>query len=104
MPFIFRQFMKKLINWRKGKNLIHQGLLKHYYPMDNLYVYFRYNNNESVMVILNTNKEDKILKTDRFVESLQGFTSGKDVLSGNTVTDLKNIVVPAKTSMILELK
>ncbi len=100
----YQQFMKKLINWRKGKNLIHQGLLKHYYPMDNLYVYFRYNNNESVMVILNTNKEDKILKTDRFVESLQGFTSGKDVLSGNTVTDLNNIVVPAKTSMILELK
>ena len=99
----FQQFMKKLVNWRKMKGLIHNGLLKHYYPMDNLYVYFRYNDQESVMVILNINTEDKTLKTLRFAESLHGFTSGKDVLSGNTFNDLNNIVVPAKTSLILEL-
>jgi len=100
----FQQFMKKLVNWRKGKNLIHHGMLKHYYPMDNFYVYFRYNVKESVMVILNLNAEQKTLSTSRFAESLKGFTTGKEVLSGKTVNDLNNIVLPAKTSMILELK
>ena len=100
----FQQFMKKLVNWRKMKGVIHNGLLKHYYPADNLYVFFRYNDQESVMVILNTNTEDKTLKAARFAESLHGFTSAKDVLSGNTFNDLNNIVVPAKTSLILELK
>jgi len=100
----FQDFMKKLVNWRKMKTVIHNGLLKHYYPMDNFYVYFRYNDQESVMVILNTNTEDKTLKTGRFAESLQGFTSAKEALSGNTIKDLNNIVIPAKTSMILELK
>ncbi len=100
----FQQFMKKLVNWRKSKALIHNGLLKHFYPRDNFYVYFRSNGNESVMVILNTNTENKTLNTARFAESLQGFTSAKEVMTGNTLNDLNNIVVPAKTSMILELK
>ena len=30
-----QQFMKKLVNWRKEKSVIHNGLLKHYYPRDN---------------------------------------------------------------------
>jgi len=79
-------------------------MLKHYYPMDNFYVYFRYNEKESVMVILNLNSEEKTLNTSRLAESLKGFTSGKEVMSGKSVNDLNNIVLPAKTSMILELK
>ena len=100
----YQQFLKKLINWRKGKSVIHNGLLKHYYPMENLYVYFRYNEKETVMVILNKNTENKTLNTARFAESLQGFSTAKEVISGTVVNDLNSIVVPAKTSMILELK
>ena len=99
-----QQFMKKLINWRKGKDLIHNGMLKHYYPKDNFYVYFRYNEKETVMVILNMNSEEKTINTNRFAESLKGFTSAKEVMSGKIVNDLNNIVMPAKTSMVLELK
>ncbi|MEI7523796.1 MAG: glycoside hydrolase family 13 protein [Mariniphaga sp.] len=100
----FQQFLKKLVNWRKGKSVIHSGKLKHYYPMDNLYVYFRYNEKETVMVILNKNTENKTLNTSRFAESIQGFTTAKEVMTGNSITDLNNIVVPGKTSLILELK
>ena len=100
----FQQYLKKLITWRKGERVIHSGFLKHYYPKDNFYVYFRYNDKESVMVILNLNKEAKTLNTSRFAESLQGFTTAKEVMSGNTINDLNNIVIPAKTSLILELK
>ena len=100
----FQQFMKKLVNWRKSKSLIHNGLLKHYYPKDNLYVYFRYNDHQSVMVILNLNNETKTLNTSRFAESMQGFTSATDVMSGNSLNELNNITIPGKTSLILELK
>ena len=72
--------------------------------MDNLYVYFRYNEKETVMVILNKNTENKTLNTSRFAESIQGFTTAKEVMTGNSITDLNNIVVPGKTSLILELK
>jgi len=99
-----QQFMKKLVNWRKGKDLIHNGKLKHYFPMDNFYVYFRYNEKETVMVILNLNSEDRTLNTSRFSESLSGFTSAKEVITGREVNDLNTISLRAKTSMILELK
>ena len=53
-------FTKKLLNWRKGKEVIHTGRLKHFIPENGLYVYFRYNDTESVMVILNnSDKETK---------------------------------------------
>jgi glycosidase len=99
-----QQFTKKLVNWRKGKDVIHHGLLRHYYPKDNFYVYFRYNDKETVMVILNMNSENKTLNTSRFAESLHGFTTAKEVMTGNTINDLNNIVIPAKTSLIMELK
>jgi len=99
-----QKFMKKLLTWRSGKEVIHNGLLKHYYPRDNFYVYFRYNSKESVMVILNLNSENKTLNTSRFKESLNGFTSAEEIMSGNILNDLNNIVIPAKTSMILDLK
>ncbi len=99
-----QQFMKKLVNWRKDKPLIHHGKLKHYFPTDNMYVYFRYSDQEAVMVILNTNAEKKTLNTARFEESLRGFTTAKEVMTGANLNDLKTIEIPAKTSLILELK
>ena len=50
-------FTKKLLNWRKGKEVIHTGKLKHFVPENGLYVYFRYNDTESVMVVLNNSEE-----------------------------------------------
>ena len=72
--------------------------------MDNFYVYFRSNDKESVMVVLNLNTEDKTLNTKRFSESLKGFTSAKEVMTGKSINDLNSISIPAKTSLILELK
>lgn len=99
-----QQFMKKLVNWRKGETLIHNGKLKHYYPMDNFYVYFRYDKKKSIMVILNLNNEQKSLNTSRFTESLKGYTQAKDIMTGKSINDITNINLPANTSMILELE
>ncbi|MCK7537386.1 MAG: cyclomaltodextrinase C-terminal domain-containing protein [Marinilabiliales bacterium] len=50
------EFTRLILNWRKDKEVIHTGKLKHYIPQDGVYVYFRYNCGESVMVILNNNE------------------------------------------------
>ncbi|MGC4129810.1 MAG: glycoside hydrolase family 13 protein [Bergeyella sp.] len=97
-------FTKKLLNWRKGKSAIHNGKTLHYIPQNNVYVYFRYNENERIMVIINNNKSDQNLDLNRFSEGIKNFTKGKDIISGKEF-DLKgNQTVPAKTAMILELK
>lgn len=97
-------FTKKLLNWRKSKSVIHNGKMTHYVPENNVYVYFRHNDNESVMVILNNNNEKQTLKTNRFAENIKNFKSGKEVLT-NVSFDLKNdIFIDANSVLILELK
>ena len=97
-------FTSKLLNWRKNKSIIHTGKTTHYVPENNVYVYFRYNDEESVMVIINNSNEKQTFKTNRFKENIQNFSSGKDVLTNKTV-DLKNeISMDGKSVLILELK
>jgi glycosidase len=97
-------YLSQLLNWRKTKEVIHTGKLMHFIPENNMYVYFRYNENESVMVVLNNSNEDKTLNTKRFTERLSGFNSGKDVLTNATITNLQQLTIPAKAATIIELK
>ena len=98
-------FTKNLLNWRKNKEVIHTGRLKHYVPEEGLYVYFRYNEKESVMVILNNNeKESRTITKERYLEALDGFNSGYEVITGKAIGDLSSFVVSPKTAMIIELK
>ncbi len=98
-------FTKKLLNWRKESEVIHTGKLKHFIPENNLYVYFRYNNNESVMVILNNSeKESRTITREKYSESLKGFTKGVEIITGTEIEDITSFIISPKTAMIIELK
>ena len=98
-------FIKKLMNWRKVNPVIHSGKTMQFVSENNCYVYFRYNPEKTVMVIINSHDtESRKLDTKRFAERMRGFTSGYDIISEKTLSDLSTIEIPAKTSMIIELK
>jgi len=100
----FYDFTAKLLNWRKTKDVIHFGKTTHYVPENNVYVYFRYNENESVMVVVNNNAEKQTFKTNRFAENIKNYQSGKDIFT-ETTFDLNNdITIEGKSVLILELK
>ena len=97
-------FTSKLFNWRKSKSVIHNGKMTHYIPENNVYVYFRYNESENVMVVINNSNETQTFKTNRFAENIHNHQSGMDILSGKTI-DLKNdIAIDRKSVLVLELK
>ncbi|MCU0458159.1 MAG: glycoside hydrolase family 13 protein [Bacteroidales bacterium] len=99
------EFTRLILNWRKTKDVIHTGKLKHYIPADGVYVYFRYNCDESVMVVLNNNeKESRTVRGERYAESLVGFTGGTDIISGRKIEYLGTFTIAPKTAMIIELK
>ncbi len=99
------EFTRLILNWRKDKEVIHTGRLKHYIPSDGVYVYFRYNSSESVMVIINVNhKESKTIDGRKYAESLVGFTVGTDIISGRKIDDLNSFTIAPQTAMIIELK
>jgi glycosidase len=99
-----RAYVKKLLNWRKGASVIHNGKLMHYGPEQNTYVYFRYDGKKKVMVALNKNKTDTILKTARFNEMLNGARSGLDVIGGQRVSLDGEVKLPARSALILEIE
>jgi glycosidase len=96
-------FMKKLLNWRKSKTVIHTGKLTQYIPKDNIYVYFRSNGAETVMVVMNRNDMSKKLDTRRFAENMQGFTSAKNVMSDENLGNISSIELAPNSAIILEL-
>ena len=97
-------FIKRLTTWRKTAEVIHHGKLLHYMPEDGAYVYFRYNDNAKVMVVLNKNVKDQPLSLSRFAQMLEGVSKGQDVISGKTYELKGSILLPARSPLVLELE
>jgi hypothetical protein len=67
-------------------------------------VYFRHNDKEIVMVVINSAPDTQKLNLSRFQENIKSFTSGNDILSGKIIDLKAELSVEGKSSMILELK
>ncbi len=98
-----RQFMSKLMNWRKEKDVIHSGKLLHFVPADNMYVYFRTNSSEIVMVVLNLNQGHSTLILSRFKEILSGVNEGINVVNGENILLDRELSVPGNAPLIIEI-
>ncbi|MES2575057.1 MAG: glycoside hydrolase family 13 protein [Bacteroidota bacterium] len=97
-------FTSKLFNWRKTKPVIHFGKMTHYIPEDNIYVYFRYDDIETILIILNNRIETKVLNLSRFKENIGIYKIGKDVIEEIDIDLTKEITLEPKSVLILELK
>jgi glycosidase len=97
-------YMRNLNRWRRDKPVIHFGQLTHFVPVNNVYVYFRHDDTETVMVVMNGDEEEKTIRTERFSERMDGFSSGQDVISGRVLNDLGSIRIPGRTAMVIELR
>ena len=97
-------FSSQLFTWRKTNDAVHFGKTKQFVPEENVYVYFRYTDSKSIMVVINNNKESKTLPTKHFQESILNYKTGNDVLSGKTIELKNDIVIEGKSVLILELK
>lgn len=99
-----QEFFRNILNWRKTNTVIHFGKLKHFAPENGVYVYFRYDKNNKVMVVLNKNTSEKTISTNRFSEVIQDCTNGYEVLTKTKLSDIKNITLSPMSAAIIELK
>ncbi len=97
-------YVKALLNWRKNNPVVQFGKMTQFVPENNVYVYFRYNDQKRIMVILNNQAKDQSVSTVRYSEMLTGYSQGVDVLTGKTYPLSDSIAVPAKSGLVLELK
>lgn len=96
-------YIKKLALFRLHSPAITRGRLMQYLPEKGIYVYFRYDSRETVMIVMNSNQEASTLITDRFVERLQGFSKARNVITEEEVSLHLPIQVPARSALVLKL-
>jgi glycosidase len=95
-------YISRLANFRKTSSAITGGRTMQYVPKNGLYVYFRYDNKQTIMVISNTG--DKDIKPDWsvFSERIKGFTQVRNVVTGKT-RSLNGLEIGQKESFVFEL-
>jgi len=97
-------YVSKLANYRKNTVALQTGKLMQYIPQNDVYVYFRYDQEKTVMIAYNSNEKPITVATGRFTERTAGFTKALNVITDEQLNAIDNIVVPARTALILELK
>ncbi len=95
-------YVKTLANYRKNNPVLQTGKMMQFVPEDGIYVYFRYNEQKTVMVVMNSNDTEKAVQTARFAERIKSAKKARNISSGESM-DLATLNVPAKTTWVLEL-
>ena len=95
-------YTKTMANYRKNSSAITKGKLMQFIPNDGLYVYFRYDNNQTVMCVMNTGDKEKQIEFKNYEERTNGFSKAVDVINGTSFNS--SFTIPAKKMWVLELK
>jgi glycosidase len=99
----YHSFTKKLLQWRKNNPVVQTGKLLQFVPNDNVYVYFRYTDSKSVMIIINNNAKEQTIIWNNYKEGIKKSKNGVDILSRELVLFDENIIIKGKTSLIIEI-
>lgn len=95
-------YLSKLLNFRKNWSA-NNGKIIQFVPQDGIFVFFKFNEKDKIMVIFNNNESIKTLNTNRFEECLINCTQGKNIITDQIVPMNHSIELPAKSSTILLL-
>jgi glycosidase len=95
-------FLRKLLHWRKGNEVIARGGMKHYVLQKGVYVYERFLGDEKVLVVMNGTSNDVEINLDRYAESIQGLSSATDFLSGKTLPLGDRLTLSPKEVLLLQ--
>ena len=99
-----QDYAKKLGNFRKNSSAIKTGKMMQYVPVDGLYVYFRYDKNQTIMCIMNTAKESKKVNFTDYSERTSGFANANSITDSKTYKTSESMTMPAGSMWVLELK
>lgn len=99
---IFEHF-RKLANFRKTSSALTTGKMMQYIPDDGLYVYFRYDGKQTIMIAMNTSKTEKKIKFSDYEERTKGFSRFSSIIK-NESGPLSDFTLGTYQTAILELK
>ena len=72
-----------------------------YIPEDGLYVYFRYDDQQTIMCVMNTDSKARNVNLSKYTERTSAYQGGKDIISGNQIGAAFSI--PAMSMQVIAL-
>ena len=93
-------YLKKLLQWRKGNEVIAKGKLKHFSPRQGVYAYERKHGDQSVVVFLNGTDREQTIDLSAYQEILPR-TSARNVLEEKEVEIGKELTLPHRGVCVL---
>ena len=85
-------FVKQLANFRLTSSAIKFGKLMQYIPQNGVYTYFRYNEEQSIICIMNCSEEDKMINVKKqYPDRAESYSIIKDVITGMNSTMNVNV-------------
>jgi len=98
-----QNWTKALANYRKASSAIKTGKLMQYVPEDGVYVYFRYDDKQTVMVVMNTSDKVKYIDLKNYPEMNKGTRYIKMIPTGEMIEGTGGFSAQAGTIAIAEL-
>lgn len=98
-----QQLTRKLATFRKTSSAIKTGHLMHYIPEEGLYVYFRYDDKQTVMCVMNTSPSSRTVDFSRYAERTKGFSSARNVLTGESMDTRITVNIAGTEMWVLQL-
>ena len=97
-------YVSRLFQWRKTKDVIHNGKTLHFMTRDNTYGYFRHDEYDVVFVYINNSQQPKNIPWSYYSEISEGLKDGVDVITGEPCEISDATVVPPCTALIVEYR
>lgn len=94
-------FVSTLANFRKNSSAIKTGKFMQYIPVDGLYIYFRYDEKQTVLCAVNTSSKEITVNLSDYAERTRGFNTARDIQTGNIMGN--SFTVAANSGMVAEL-
>ena len=97
-------YVSHLFQWRKTKDVIHNGKTMHFITRDNTYGYFRYDDDDVVFVYVNNSLEPKNIPWTYYKEISEGLSGGVNVVTGEPCEVSDATVAEPQSVLIVEYK
>ncbi len=95
-------YVSKLAKFRKNSSALTTGNTMQFIVRDGVYIYFRYDAKQTIMVITNTSNQSFKPDWTIYAERVAGFTQARNVLTG-AMQALNGFEIKPQESLVLEL-
>lgn len=99
-----QELTKTLGKFRQNSSALKTGKLMHYIPEEGLYVYFRYDADQTIMCIMNTSNGSKAVDFTKYAERTEGFNTALNVVTGETISMADKVSINGTEMFVLELR